>query len=114
MASMRLTRALRCGSHSNLQGRASARPFSFGAEMALPAWGYTLDGRAHVFEDGVLPAGWLSVPPFDLDALEWTMRAAEPLDLSDTGTANVEDAGGLGSGDSGEPRRGRGRPKRIG
>lgn len=79
--------------------------------MALPCWGYTLDGRAHIFEDGVLPAGWLSVPPFDLDAMEWTERAQLPLD---TGLADVEDASGIGSGDSGEPRRGRGRPRRIG
>jgi hypothetical protein len=80
--------------------------------MASPRWGYTLDGRAHVFEDGVLPRGWIEVPPFDLDAMEWTKRAAMPLVLEDED--NGTDASGIGSGDNGEPRRGRGRPKRIG
>jgi hypothetical protein len=82
--------------------------------MASPRWGYTLDGRAHVFADGVLPRGWLEVPPFDLDAMEWTARAALPLVLDDEGDDDGAHASGASGSDSGEPRRGRGRPKRIG
>lgn len=85
--------------------------------MTNACWGYALDGRAHVFEDGVLPPGWLYVPPYDLDAAEWTTRAKEPLDVEaefNKAGNNGEDTSGIGSGDSGEPRRGRGRPKRIG
>jgi len=88
--------------------------------MASPRWGYTLDGRAHVFEDGVLPPSWLEVPPIELDAMEWTERAKAPLDVeaefndAPEATDNGEDTSGPSVGDSGEPRRGRGRPKRIG
>ena len=88
--------------------------------MANATWGYTLDGRAHVFEDGVLPPGWLRVPPFDLDAMEWTIRAKAPLDVKaeftdpHEATDDGEDTSGASANDSGEPRRRRGRPKRIG
>lgn len=74
-----------------------------------PIWGYTLSGRARVFEDGVLPPGWsadISVLPEHLRNGEAVSRLDEEERISkrpiDEPVAEAEPV-----------KRGPGRPRKI-
>lgn len=78
--------------------------------MTGPSWGYTVDGRARIFDDGVLPAGWSSTPTMDLDAAEWTRRAQ--LETAPAPAPEPElmpEAGPLMT----QAKRGPGRPRKV-
>ena len=73
-------------------------------------WAYHPDGRAMIVE-GDIPEGWLSTPPFDLPAEEWTERAR-------TGASGIPGGSALVDADddpapAGEAPKRRGRPPKV-